>query len=262
MTRSGRLGGPFGSREETVERVAQALGRISTTLRSYAWEEAMGRGLTPTQAQILGYLRFRGRLGARVSEVAEALAVTPATASESADALVRKGLVRKHRVAEDGRARLLVLTAAGRNEAERVAGWPELLLEAVRSLPEAEQAAFLRVLLKTIRHLQKAGRIPVSRMCVTCRYFRPYAHADPQTPHHCEFVDAPFGDGLLRVDCEDHEPASPQQQEENWRRFSSVPSGAAGPTSVRVRGKWRTGGAFLASPQAARPRGGETPAPR
>ncbi len=215
-----RRGGPFHSREHTAERVAQALSRIGTALRSEAWGEAMARGLTPTQAQILGYLRFRGRQGARVSEVAEALAVTPATASESTDALVRKGLVRKARVAEDGRARLVVLTPAGRTEAERLAGWPDFLLRAVRRLPASEQATLLRVLLKTIRELQRAGRIPVSRMCVTCQYFRPYAHPDPERPHHCAFVDAPFGDGLLRVDCPDHVAADPEQERENWKRFS------------------------------------------
>jgi len=44
-------------------------------LRSEAWGESMSRGLRPTQAQSLSYLRFRGRQGARVSEVSEALAV-------------------------------------------------------------------------------------------------------------------------------------------------------------------------------------------
>jgi len=200
--------------------VAQALGRIGTALRSEAWEEAMSRGLTPTQAQILGYLRFRGRQGARVSEVAEALAVTLATASESTDALARKGLVRKARVAEDGRGRLVVLTPAGQREAQRLASWPEFLLRAVRALPQGEQAALLRVLLRTIRELQKAGRIPVSHMCVACHYFRPYAHPDPGAPHHCDFVDAPFGDGLLRLECPDYVPADPAQAEENWRRFT------------------------------------------
>ncbi len=211
--------GPFETAEPTAERVAQALERIHTALRSEAWEGAFARGLTPTQAQILGYLRFRGARGARVSEVAQALAVSAPTASESTRALVRKGLVRKARLAQDGRARLLLLTPAGRKEADRLAGWPEFLLRAVRALPEAEQAALLRVLLKTIRELQKAGRIPVSRMCVTCTYFRPYAHPDPQAPHHCAFVDAAFGDGLLRVHCPDHEPAPAELAEANWQRF-------------------------------------------
>ncbi len=212
----------FPAQGPTSQRVAQALGRIATALRSEAWGEALARGLTPTQAQILGYLHFASPRGARVSEVAHALAVSTATASESTDALVRKGLVRKARVAEDGRARLVVLTAAGRKEAERLAGWPEFLLRAVGALPEAEQAAFLRVLLKTIRTLQEEGRIPVSRMCVTCAYFRPYAHPDPGAPHHCDFVDAPFGDGLLRVDCPDHTPADPVRAQANWQRFSQA----------------------------------------
>jgi hypothetical protein len=42
-------------------------------------------------------------------------------------------------------------------------------------------------------------------MCVTCRYFRPHVHSDPERPHHCAFVDAPFGDRALRLDCRDHE---------------------------------------------------------
>jgi DNA-binding MarR family transcriptional regulator len=218
----GGQGGPFGSQQDTAERVAQALERIATALRSDAWETALARGLTPTQARVLGYLRFRGARGARVSEVAKALAVSTATASESTDALVRKGLVRKARLPEDGRARLLLLTSSGRREADRLAGWPEFLLKAVRALPEPEQASFLRVLLKTIRELQEAGRIPVSRMCVTCAYFRPYAHPDPRAPHHCAFVDAPFGDGQLRVDCPDHTPAEAGQEEENWRRFAGA----------------------------------------
>ncbi|MER3455925.1 MAG: MarR family transcriptional regulator [candidate division GAL15 bacterium] len=215
-----RSTGPFGGEEGTAERVAQALGRIGTALRSYGWEEALARGLTPTQVQILGYLRFRGEGGARVSEVADALAVSAATASESTDALVRKGLARKVRSAEDGRARMVILTPAGRREADRLAGWPELLLRAVRRLSEAEQATLLRVLLKTIRELQEAGRIPATRMCVTCRYFQPYVHPDPSAPHHCAFVDAPFGDELLRVDCRDHEPAEAEQARHTWERFS------------------------------------------
>lgn len=88
-----------------------------------------------------------------------------------------------------------------------MAEWPDLLLGAVGVLDEAEAAVFLKALLKVIRQLQERGRISPARMCVTCRYFRPDVHDDPERPHHCAFVDAPFGDRNLRVDCGDHEPA-------------------------------------------------------
>jgi hypothetical protein len=32
-------------------------------------------------------------------------------------------------------------------------------------------------------------------------------------------VDAPFGDKLLRIDCPEHLPASPDQQERQWQAF-------------------------------------------
>ena len=47
-------------------------------------------------------------------------------------------------------------------------------------------------------------------MCLTCRFFVSRAHpADPVRPHHCNFVDQPFGDAELRVTCPDHETADP-----------------------------------------------------
>jgi hypothetical protein len=70
-----------------------------------------------------------------------------------------------------------------------------------------------------IRTLQVRGRIPVARMCVSCRFFRPYRHDHPTTPHHCAFVDAPFGDGELRLDCPDHLPAPAAQAERTWHAF-------------------------------------------
>ena len=55
-----------------------------------------------------------------------------------------------------------------------------------------------------IRTLQEKGRIPVARMCVSCRFFQPFRHDNPARPHHCAFVDAAFGDEELRLDCPDH----------------------------------------------------------
>jgi hypothetical protein len=94
-------------------------------------------------------------------------------------------------------------------------------LAAVDELTPAEQEVFLRGLVKMIRTLQERGEIPVSRMCVTCRYFRPNVHPDLSTPHHCAFVDAPFGDRQLRLECADHEPAPVEQAERAWARFEA-----------------------------------------
>jgi hypothetical protein len=145
--------------------------------------------------------------------------VTAATTSDSVSALRRKGLVAKLPLEGDGRAVLVRLTPAGMREAAAAAAWPDFLLEAVDELSDAEQAAFLRGLVAMIRTLQTRGRIPVARMCVSCVFFRPYRHDHPATPHHCAFVDAPFGDGELRLDCPDHAAAPAEQAARTWQAF-------------------------------------------
>lgn len=175
-------------------KLVTGLAKLGTAMRHHAWSKAGRRGLNPTQGQVLVVLRAAGGQGLRVSELAERLAVAAATVSDSISALARKGLVTKQRDPADARAVAVFLTDAGQAEAEEAAAWPDVLLEAVGTLDRDEQAALYRALLKTIRALQVRGRIPVSQMCVTCRFFRPYAHPGTRRPHHCALVDAPFGD--------------------------------------------------------------------
>jgi DNA-binding MarR family transcriptional regulator len=207
--------------EPLPARVAAGLAKVALALRSRAWEEGGRRGLTPTQAQVLTLLRS-GR-ARRVTDLAEAMAVSAATVSDAVATLERKGLLRKGADAADARASVLSLTARGRAAADRTASWPDFLADAAAGLEEAEQSALLRALVKMIRTLQERGQIPVQRMCVTCRYFRPFAHTDARRPHHCAFVDAPFGDAHLRLDCPDHEAAPEPDAAAAWARFVSVP---------------------------------------
>lgn len=194
------------ARDPIARRVSVGLAKIGLALRSQAWQEAAGRGLTPTQGQALALL-LGSAAPLRLSQLAEGLGVTAATASDAVQALVAKGLVRKERSREDARALAVSLTPAGREEAARAASWPDFLLHAIDELSAAEQEVFLKGLIKMIRALQERGQIPVARMCVTCRFFRPNAHPDPDRPHHCAFVNAPFGDRNLRIDCPDYQSA-------------------------------------------------------
>jgi hypothetical protein len=115
---------------------------------------------------------------------------------------------------------ILNLTGQGRAAASRAAAWPAATLDAVGELDQAEKAAVLRALMKLIRSLQERREIAPSRICVTCRHFRPHVHADPKAPHHCTFVNAPFGDGELRTDCAEHQPAPVEQARLAWQRFA------------------------------------------
>ena len=204
------------------------LAKIGMALRSHAWRSAAAQGLTPTQGEVLALLVAGDRGGLRLGELARQLGVRAPTASEAVSALARKALVVKSADPADARAVRVLLTDSGREEAARVASWPEFLMQAVGALSEAERVVFLRALVTMIRELQNSGRIPVARMCVSCTFFRPHVHPDPRRPHHCAFVDAPFGDGELRVDCPEQDPLSDRDALALWERYAhpGLPSDA------------------------------------
>lgn len=205
--------------QPVAERVGAGLAKIGMALKSRAWRDAGPERLTPTQGQALVILK-NARRGLRLDEIATALGVTAPTASDAVKALVQKKLVTRKNARDDRRAVSVTLTARGIALADRVAGWPDFLLRALDTLDQDEQAAFLRSLIKIIRGLQAAGDIPVQRMCVGCRFFRPHAHDDPVQPHHCAFVDAAFGDRHMRLDCNEYEPAAPEISRSNWRAWN------------------------------------------
>jgi DNA-binding MarR family transcriptional regulator len=192
--------------DATERNLLIGLAKIGLALRNESWRRRGETGLTPTQAELLVLLRTADPLGVRLAELADGLGVTHATASESLRALHEKRLVRKARHPRDGRAIAVTLTERGRREAERETTWPDLFLAAAGSLTPEEQAVFLRGVVAMIRSLQEQGRIPVARMCATCRFFRPHVHGSAERPHHCAFVDAAFGDRELRLDCADYQP--------------------------------------------------------
>jgi DNA-binding MarR family transcriptional regulator len=202
-------------------KLVTGLAKLGVAMRHHAWTRAGRRGLNPTQGQVLVVLRGAGGRGLRVSELADRLAVATATVSDSVAALARKGLVTKQRDPSDARGVGVFLTVTGQAEAEEAAGWPDALLEAVGTLDPEEQAALYRALLKTVRALQVRGRIPVSQMCVTCRFFRPYAHPGEPRPHHCALVDAPFGDAQIRLDCPEHQAAPAETADGAWAAFAA-----------------------------------------
>jgi DNA-binding MarR family transcriptional regulator len=200
--------------------IATGLSKIGMLLRASEWARADTSGLTPTQSQILVHLVSRGP--ARVTDVAEEIAVTQPTASDSVSALVRKGMIRKRSDPADARAVLLHPTPAGRRVAQGATVWPDALLAAIDVLEPDEQAAFLKGLTKMIRTMQVRGAIPIQRLCVSCRHFQPNKHKGTDQPHHCAFVDAAFGDADLRLDCGDHEPAEDTDASALWAAFASA----------------------------------------
>lgn len=206
--------------------IAEGFERIARVLRADQRRAGEGLGLTPGQQAILAYLA--GRDGARLSGIAADLSVTAPTASVAVEALVRRGLVQRERSGADARAVALRLSDEGRRLVARLSEGESAAHAAIGMLAEADQAHLMRSMIRLIRSLQIAGAIPVQRLCVTCRHFRPHIHSDATNPHHCAFVNAAFGDRNLRLDCGEHEPAGPAEEAAT---FSALETGPAFPPS-------------------------------
>nr|WP_221382333.1 MarR family winged helix-turn-helix transcriptional regulator [Actinoplanes polyasparticus] len=183
------------------------LARLGQAVRMEAWRNTGPHNLSPLQADIVTLLGDSAR-PLRQGEIVAALASTPPTISDAVKVLRRKELVDSARDPGDARVLLVRLTPAGEAEAGRLNVPSADLSGAVAALPDEDFAAMLRGATTLMRELQDRRAIPVSRMCLTCRFFAPGAHPEsPDRPHHCNFVDAPFGDAELRVTCPDHETA-------------------------------------------------------
>ena len=198
-------------------RIVEGLERIATALKSDDWVRAQATGLNPTQLAILQALESRSS-GMSVKELSSQLGVSQPTATDSILALERKALVEKRADPADGRAVRIFISKAGR---AAIAGGQAsgAVVRATAALHDEDQEQLLVQLVSVIRLLQEQGSIPIQRMCVSCRHFRPYAHADAARPHHCTFVDAAFGQQDLRIDCRDHETADPSVRAATWARF-------------------------------------------
>lgn len=206
--------------EPVSRRIAGGFDRIAVALRSGAWHGA-GPSVTPTQVQALAALRD-SREGLRLAALAAELGVSAPTMSARVATLVTKGFVAKDE-GPDKRSVRLRVTPAGTAVLEAKDDWPESLTRAVETLEPQEQEVLLYALVKVIRALQQEGAVAPARMCASCTHFRPFAHPEGPLPHHCDYVDAPFGDRHLRLSCPEHQAAPEAQQQEVWDLFTGRP---------------------------------------
>ncbi len=201
-------------------RLREAFARVATVMRIDDWERAKRAGINPTQLAILELLEGRdGGLG--VKEIAAHLGVSQPTATDSINALVRKGAVEKRAVPGDGRAVAIVSTSEGKALLATDATLDGATGHAVDALGSDEQERLLLSLIRMVREFQEAGAIPIQRMCTSCQYFAPFAHPGAARPHHCRFVDAAFGQRELRINCRDHQTADPASRAATWEAFQA-----------------------------------------
>lgn len=220
------------SSDPLVIRLREGFERIALVLRADLWAAAGGTGLKPAQAQVLALFAERPA-GLRPKEIAAHLAISAASIADTLSTLVRKGLVQRDADPSDARAAIVRATAEGLRLGKEISQAASQVVAALATLPPAAQQELLLTQITLIRQLQIAGAIPVQRMCVSCRYFRPHAYPQAAKPHHCEFVNAAIGGREIRLDCGEHEAADPVAQAATWTTFTegSPPLQAPPPTT-------------------------------
>jgi DNA-binding MarR family transcriptional regulator len=204
---------------ELTTQLAAGLEKIGLAMKSRAWRREGRAGLGPLQRQVLTLLQSKPEQRARVSTVANELAVRLPTASEVIATLERKQLLRRRHDLTDRRVVVAQLTAKGNRACTPSSRMPDRLAAATAALSEPEQVVLLTSLVKMIRSLQEQGEISATRMCVSCQFFHPNLHANSDRPHHCDYLKASLGDSSLRLNCHVYQPASTTQVNQTWENF-------------------------------------------
>ncbi|AJC79770.1 MarR family transcriptional regulator protein [Rhizobium etli bv. phaseoli str. IE4803] len=198
-------------------RIQEGLERLAVVMRADQWNAAKASAVNPTQRSILEYLENRSD-GAGLTEIAIHFAVSQPTATDSVAALERKGFVERRTSETDRRSVKVILTEAGRTLLAEGHGEGRVRI-ALDRLGTKDKSELLVTVIKLIKTLQDLDAIPVQRMCANCRYFAPFIHPDGEKPHHCNYVDAAFGQRDVRIDCREHETADPASRAATWEAF-------------------------------------------
>lgn len=173
-----------------IAAVLDRLARVQAALRR-------AEGLTDAQVAALGYLARANRFSRSPSAVADYLATTRGTASQTLKSLADKGLMREHALPEDKRLRRYDLTEAGQAVAGRLAAaqpygafsQPAEMLDALKSVLQRGLAAL-------------GGR--TFGLCRTCDH-----HRMGPGGAHCALLSVPLTAAEADQLCQDHaEPAA------------------------------------------------------
>lgn len=186
-------------------KIVAALERLAQVLRQQLWSASQEHRLSPIQAQFVLFLLFHDPAHCRVSRLAQEFGLTEATVSDAVKSLEEKGLISRQPSAQDGRVKVLSLTAKGRRLAPQLAGWANAIRDLMLTLPSEHKEIVMHFLMQLIAALQQAGVISAARLCLTCAFFEANAHPNPAAPHHCRLLNQPLTVSALRLDCPDHQ---------------------------------------------------------
>lgn len=177
---------------ERISELIERLGRIN------AAEEWTG-DLNPSQWAALAYLARANRFSRAPSQVAEFMAATRGTVSQTLKVLARKGLASELRGETDRRWVSYHITDAGAAALSRAGS----LARGVDAIPSRDRETLARLLADVLQATLEARGMRAFGMCRTCRHFRARGSGG-----HCALLGemlAPEETGQI---CHEHERAA------------------------------------------------------
>ncbi|MGH0032804.1 MAG: MarR family winged helix-turn-helix transcriptional regulator [Myxococcota bacterium] len=180
-----------------ARRRVDLLERIGNLIRAEDRETAHAAGLQPVQLDVLAYLDRCNRYSDTPAAVAEYLALTRGTVSQSIQRLEEKGLVRRRADESDRRVSHLEPTPAGR----------KVLRSRSRNAIERATAqaaggqSIDRALEQWLRTLQRANGRRSFGVCASCRFFERLG----RSRYRCGLTQEPLSARDSERICREHE---------------------------------------------------------
>ena len=178
-------------------RIASLIERLARLMRS----SEHASGLNPAQIEALRYLAACNRFSNSPSALAEYLAVTKGSVSQTIQALERKGLVTKAARKGRGRAVAIALTEAGQAVLSRDP-WHRMS-DQVMALDRRDRAALGESLSAILRGLLAENGRKSFGVCRSCRYFE-RGGGVPGHPDRCGLLKLDLAPGDVDLICAEH----------------------------------------------------------
>lgn len=175
--------------------IQDLIDRISRLVAADDWAD----DLNPTQMTALTYLARANRFSRSPSQVADFLAVTRGTASQTLKALMRKGLIEEMRSEEDRRWLTYSVTEAGRTPLARSTA----IDDAIKRMRSAEVSTLANELENLVRNVLQARGKRSFGLCLSCRHHEPSAHGG-----YCALLKIDLNPIESQQICHEHEPAA------------------------------------------------------
>lgn len=175
--------------------------RISNLLRSEERKKFAAIGLQPVHVQVLDYLATCNRFSDTPAAVAEYLALTKGTVSQSIQVLERKNYLEKTQDAHDGRVVHLALSAAGKKLLDDVKPI-DVFARAQQAVASQRFTTLEAALNHMLAELQKANHARSFGVCQSCVNF-----VEAQGSYQCNLTQLPLSRDDADKICREHIPA-------------------------------------------------------